>query len=360
MSSFVARATAACILLAMALNAAAKPLDTREMIQVPAGTSETWEWDVALSSPPIFPLANGSSLICLRSEWPVLRCNVCAPSLIIAAKDFEVGADFNNARDGEAPPRKASVRPVSCHELSTNTVNNSAFRAFVRATKYTTEAEQYGWSFVFHLLASDSVRAEVTETIKGSEWWLPVPRAYWRMPFGKGSSIKGRNDYPVTQISWNDARAFCKWRGMRLPTEAEWELAAGGSKQSKRYPWGPRAGLDHMNVWQGKFPDVNTKADGHLGLAPVDAYGPQTDTGFYNLLGNGWEWVDQVYEGQPGEPPSQEKRVVLKGGSYVDSVDGQTNHPVRVTTRMGNTVDSASDNMSFRCAVSAAAAHDEL
>lgn len=272
-------------------------------------------------------------------------------------------------------------------------VSNAQFRAFVRDTKYVTEAQEYSWSFVLSYLASDKVKADPeVQKLDNAEQWLAVPGAWWRQPEGPDSSIKGREDHPVVHISLRDADTFCKWAGKRLPLEIEWERAARGGLDplgTQQYPWGDSAVMDDgethmMNIWQGKFPTENKKEDGYAGTAPVAAY-PPNDYGLYSMIGaptrccaahitapavaratlvlpvhaehrpaagNVWEWTSTLHtppkknaQGQD-EPP----KYVLRGGSYLDSADGSFNHKARVTTRMGNTPDSGSHNTGFRCA----------
>jgi len=269
---------------------------------------------------------------------------------------FQLGTndvEYNRNADGEGPALKMTLKPF---EIDRTPVTNTQFRAFVRATKYKTEAEQYGWSFVLALLAPRSVTEDKEiQKLPNAEHWLAVGGAWWRQPEGPASSIKGREDHPAVHISLQDAAEFCKWAGKRLPNEAEWEHAARGGTTGL-YPWGKQAlqdgGSTHMmNVWQGKFPSENTAADGHKGTAPVEAYEANA-YGVSSMLGNVWEWTSTVYsppqKGKDGkeEPP----KFVLRGGSFVDSADGAHNHKVRVTTRMGNTPDSGGHNTGFRCA----------
>eukprot|EP00057_Strongylocentrotus_purpuratus_P018850 XP_011673324.1 PREDICTED: uncharacterized protein LOC576301 [Strongylocentrotus purpuratus] len=236
-------------------------------------------------------------------------------------------------------------------------------RKFVRAKKYKTDAEKYSWSFAFDAFVPEAIKNTIEQRLPGAPWWIPVQNAYWRQPEGKGSGIENRLNYPAVHISNVDARAFCQWHGWRLPTEPEWEFAARGSLEGKEYPWGKKFEKNRMNIWQGKFPEKNTKADGYHGVSPVDAFPPQNDYDLYDMIGNVWEWTSTKFSATPSakddapspageeENPSQ-VRFVLRGGSYIDSKDGKFNHATRVTTRMGNEADAGSDNLGFRCAVS--------
>jgi formylglycine-generating enzyme required for sulfatase activity len=235
--------------------------------------------------------------------------------------------------------------------LDTTAVTNEQFRAFRKATSYQTESQSFGWSFVLELHATEEAKAITNQTVKDASHWLAVPGASWRSPLGPGSGIKDILDHPVVHVSWNDAKAFCKWAGKRLPTETEWEFAArhpyiGWVETPRLYPWGNEAPSNdtewRLNLWQGDFPNSDAALDGHAGLAPAESYNPN-GAGLYQMLGNVWEWTATYFS------KSSNQRV-LRGGSYLDSPDGAFNHRVTVATRMGNTEDSAADNMGFRCA----------
>ncbi|XP_072772973.1 inactive C-alpha-formylglycine-generating enzyme 2 isoform X2 [Taeniopygia guttata] len=185
--------------------------------------------------------------------------------------------------------------------------------------------------------------------LQSAPWWLPIEKAFWRQPSGPGSSIKDRLDYPVLHVSWNDAQAFCAWKGKRLPSEEEWEFAARGGLEQRMYPWGNKFQPNRTNLWQGDFPRGDTAEDGYHGVSPVTAFPAQNSYGFYDLLGNTWEWTASEFPA-PGRAPRAQKMQVLRGASWIDTADGSANHRACVTTRMGNTPDSASDNLSFRCA----------
>uniref|UniRef100_A0A3P8WW42 Sulfatase modifying factor 2 n=1 Tax=Cynoglossus semilaevis TaxID=244447 RepID=A0A3P8WW42_CYNSE len=259
-----------------------------------------------------------------------------------------MGTSAADGRDGESPSREVKLEPF---QIDKYPVTNAEFREFVRAEKFKSEAESFGWSFVFHDFVSDELKSKVTQKIESAPWWLPIERAFWRQPQGPGSSIKERPDFPVVQVSWNDAQAFCQWKGKRLPTEEEWECAARGGLQGRTYPWGNKFQANRANLWQvsigdlGPFPDEDAEDDGYHGVSPVTAYPPQNSYGLYDMMGNTWEWTSTRF-------PGENLMYVLRGASWIDTVDGSANHKARVTTRMGNTPDSASDNLGFRCAVS--------
>ncbi len=274
---------------------------------------------------------------------------------------FLMGCDGPKAweADGEGPVREVTVRPFL---LDTCAVSNERFHQFVEATGYKTEAERFGWSYVFHLHVSKKQRdwLKQTRAVVGLEWWLAVPHANWRSPRGPGSTFKTYLTHPVVHVSWNDARAYCRWAGKRLATEAEWEYAARGGLEQQTYPWGDKlkSGREHRcNIFQGRFPREDTGADGYAGTAPVDCYEPN-DFGLYNCVGNVWEWCQDWFSADyhqvwpdftdnPTGPPSGDRRV-QRGGSYLCH-DSYCNR-YRVSARIGNTPDTSGGNVGFRCA----------
>ncbi|XP_018586008.1 inactive C-alpha-formylglycine-generating enzyme 2 isoform X2 [Scleropages formosus] len=264
-------------------------------------------------------------------------------TVLVPGGAFRMGTNEPNGRDGESPARDVSVAPFT---IDIHPVTNWHFREFVRAQKYKTEAEAFGWSFVFQDFVSDELKNKVTQKIESAPWWVPIEKAYWRQPAGPGSGIGEKLDAPVVQVSWNDAQAFCKWRGKRLPSEEEWEFAARGGLEGRMYPWGNKFLANRTNLWQGKFPEKDTAEDGYHGISPVKAFPPQNNYGLYDMMGNTWEWTSTRF-------PGAQIMYVLRGASWIDTADGSANHRARVTTRMGNTPDSASDNLGFRCAASA-------
>ena len=255
--------------------------------------------------------------------------------------------------DGEGPVREVSLDGFW---IDATVVSNQRFEEFVRNTGYVTGAERFGWSFVFAGLLPDEF--EPTRGAAHAPWWRQVFGADWRHPEGPRSSIESRANHPFVHASWNDAQAYCRWAGTRLPSEAEWEYAARGGLVQKRYPWGDEltpAGQHRCNIWQGEFPAKNTVEDGFLGTGPVDAF-PPNGYGLYNVAGNVWEWCvdwfsatpEQEFERQTPVGPPTGDRKVIRGGSYLchDSYCFR----YRVAARSSNTPDSSTGNMGFRCA----------
>lgn len=278
----------------------------------------------------------------------------------IPGGDFLMGTDDREGfpADGEGPIHPVAVSDFHMDECA---VTNDEFGRFAGATGYVTEAERFGWSYVFHLFVSPATAEKVSQTPQQTPWWFVVPGADWRHPEGPDTGLEGRGDHPVVHVSWNDAMAYCHWSGKRLPTEAEWEYAARGGLVQKRYPWGDLLkpdGEHRCNIWQGKFPVKNHGSDGFLGTAPVRTYRPN-GYGLYNMAGNVWEWCADWFSpayyaaSESANPagPRQGTDRVMRGGSYL--CHSSYCNRYRVAARSRNTPDSSTGNAGFRCVVSA-------
>ena len=277
------------------------------------------------------------------------------PAVIpLTGGEFLMGcADPPYPADGESPVRITEVSPFG---LAATTVTNEQFAAFVDATGHRTDAERFGWSFVFVGLLPRNTAP--TQAVAGTPWWRRVEGASWQRPEGFGSNVDARADHPVVHVSWHDAQAYCSWAGGRLPTEAEWEYAARGGLVQQPYPWGSELtpdGRHLMNVWQGTFPDRNSRDDGYVGTSPVRAFPPNA-YGLHDMTGNVWEWCADWFS--PHYPRSAPRRDpagprygmgrAMRGGSYLCHESYCIRY--RASARTSNTPESSSGNVGFRIA----------
>jgi formylglycine-generating enzyme required for sulfatase activity len=227
-------------------------------------------------------------------------------------------------------------------------VTNEQFARFVEATKYVTVAERPLDPEEFPDVKPED-RIPFSAVFKAPDrdvpldspmqWWAGVKGANWRQPEGPGSTWKGREKHPVVHVAYEDAEAYAKWAGKRLPTEAEWERASRGGLEGKTYLWGDElkpGGAWAANVWQGKFPRENSAEDGFVGSAPVRSY-PPNGYGLYDMAGNVWEWCSDWYRhdyyarspaNNPKGPPKEAaldphepevRKRVQRGGSFLCS-----------------------------------------
>lgn len=265
-------------------------------------------------------------------------------------------------------------------------VTNAQFKKFVDATGYVTTAERpVIWEEMKKTLPEGTPKPHdsllkpgslvfykdiqsITDLNNYQQWWRWTSGANWRHPYGKNSSIEGKDNYPVVQVSYEDALAYCKWADRDLPTESQWELAAMGSLKNSVFTWGnDKNKLDtKANTWQGSFPVSNSKKDGYQLLSPVKTFEPNS-IGIYEMSGNVWEYTKDWYNSDyyqelqnlggvvrnpqgaksasnPNNPYQAER--IIKGGSFLCNENYCSSF--RISARMGMTEDSSSDHVGFR------------
>ena len=375
-----------------------RPPDTRQ----PAATKPLWPSVVGL-----FTLAFGAFAITfmVASSW--LGGSTIAPApgaagrsstptnqeippevppgmVWIPGGEFSLGCNDPRQQPQGGPDSMADARPihrvrVDGFGIDRTEVTNQQFAAFVAATNYQTVAERTPKAEDFptappeNLVAGSVVFTPPEKPVPLNnhyQWWSYVHGANWRHPTGPQSTVEGREKYPVVQIAYEDAEAYAKWAGKRLPTEAEWEFAARGGNEGQVYPWGNELtpGDKWMaNIWQGKFPVKDTGADGFTGIAPVAQF-PANGFGLYDVAGNVWEWCSDWYRPDtyarqslggglvrnpqgpassldPAEP-NQPKRV-HRGGSFLCTDQYCTRY--MVGARGKGEVSSGSNHLGFRC-----------
>ena len=299
---------------------------------------------------------------------------------------FLMGTNDKQSFPNERP---AHLVQVNGFWMDEHDVTNAEFAKFVEATGYVTTAERpINWEDLRKQLPPGTPKPDEGALAPGSlvftptsgpvplndlsAWWRWVKRANWRHPEGPGSSIQGRENHPVVQVSWYDAVAYAQWAGKRLRTEAEWEFAARGGLESKRYVWGDdfRPGGKHMaNTWQGVFPVRDTGEDGFVGTSSVGSF-PANGYGLYDMAGNVWQWCSDWYrvdahieaasknvcrdpagpaQSYDPEDPYSPRRVV-KGGSFLCNPSYCESY--RPSARRGTPPDTGSSHTGFRCVIS--------
>lgn len=254
----------------------------------------------------------------------------CCQMVYLRGGSFQMGSSAPvYPEDGEGV-RPAHVKPFA---IDTCTVTNAAFARFVELTGYVTEAEKFDWSYVWDYVYQGN-ESDIVMRVQSSPWWLGVRGATWKQPYGPGSSVLGREEHPVVHVSWRDANRYCRWRGGRLPTEAEWEFAARGGLTDTDFPWGnDPIQPHHANTYQGDFPEAPVAEDGFVTTAPVCAF-PPNSYGLYQMIGNVWEWVHDNMQ-------------LSKGGSFM--CHSSYCQRYRISARHKQTPDTSSIHLGFRC-----------
>ncbi len=301
--------------------------------------------------------------------------------VLIPGGTLNMGGDNDQANQNEFPKHKVLVDSFYMDQTE---VTNESFAKFVEASGYKTVAERaINWEEMKKNLPEGTPKPHDTILVPGAlvftktqgkvdinnpaAWWRWTPGANWLHPSGPSSDIKDNMNHPAVQLAWEDADAYCKWAGKRLPTESEWEWAARGGKKDMIYPWGNdyvEDGAPKANFFQGLFPYNNTLNDGYELTSPVKTY-PPNSYGLYDMAGNVWEWCSDWFDFEyykkasskvkkeigpekgfnPYMPFQQEK--VIRGGSFLCNDSYCSGY--RNARRMGSTIDTGLNHTGCRC-----------
>jgi sulfatase modifying factor 1 len=303
----------------------------------------------------------------------------------IPGGEFSMGAAEPQGIDANSVGMRATNDSRPIHRvyvdgfwMDATEVTNAQFAAFVKATGYVTVAERTPRAEDFpgappeNLVAGSVVFSKPDHPVpldSHFRWWTYVKGANWRHPLGAASSIEGKDKYPVVHVAYDDALAYVKWAGKRLPTEAEWEFAARGGLSGQLYPWGDtfhQDGRAMANTHQGHFPDRDSGEDTFVGISPVAQF-PANGYGLYDVAGNVWEWVTDWYRPDyyaelargggvarnpqgpvssfdPEEP--REPKRVMRGGSFLCTEQYCSRY--MVGTRGKGEVSTGTNHLGFR------------
>ena len=296
--------------------------------------------------------------------------------VFIKGGTFQMGADNNQANKDEYPKHNVTL---SGFWMDITEVTNAQFAEFVKATNYITTAEKnIDWSALKKQLPPNTPKPSdenlqpaslvfITPNNDSEFWWKMLAGANWKHPSGLNSDIIGKDNYPVVQVSWYDAQAYCDWAKKRLPTEAEWEFAARGNLKNNIYSWGNESvniGKPKANSWQGNFPETNLLTDEFYKSSPVKSF-PANGYGLYDMAGNVWEWCNDWYDCtyytlvlngitnpkgpnksyDPEDIYAQKK--CIRGGSFLCSDAYCSGY--RNARRMKETPDTSTEHIGFRC-----------
>lgn len=346
-----------------------------------------WIYFEVISCVLIFVINQLNGVCCcsnLPNRFATSTPNTPTDMVWISGGEFTMGSDNSDSKKDEKPPHRVKVNGFW---IDITPVTNKQFKAFVDATGYVTTAEKAPTLEEImsqvppgtppppaELLVPASLVFKPSSgpvPLKSNRaWWEWKPGANWKHPLGPDSSIEGKEDHPVVQVSWYDAVAYAKWAGKRLPTEAEWEYAAYGGQKEITYIWGNEEFSEEhpqANIWQGEFPYKSVKPNGYIGTTAVKTFKPNT-YGLYDMAGNVWQWCSDLYnvayytelakndltvnpQGpkksfDPEEPYAVKH--VHRGGSFLCHKSYCKGY--RITARMKTCPDTSLNHLGFRCA----------